>query len=110
MTYDIAVFCTAFHRVRRGYDLSHTPASSVMQLPHDEGCVFNFHLGKTLRSAAAEAVVVQRDRECPEFWPTRAVRVYKQAALATDWDLSQGHLIPTQPPQVRAAPRSPPQR
>ena len=85
MTRDIAVFRTAFHTMRRGLDLSHTLASRVMQLPYEKCLVFNFHFGTTLRSAAADAVVVQRDRECPETCPIRAVREYKQAALAIDW-------------------------
>ena len=72
MTRDIAVFCTAFQTMRRSFELSRTLASRVMQLPHD----VNFHNGKTLRSAAAEAVAVRRDRECLEIFPIRAVRDY----------------------------------
>lgn len=95
VTRDVALFCAAFHTMRRGFDLPHTLASRVVQLPHGEGLIFNFHFGKTLRSAAAEAVAVRRDHECPEICPVRAVREYHQAALAIDWDLSQGHLFPS---------------
>lgn len=33
VTRDVALFCTAFHTMRRGFDLSHTLASRVVQLP-----------------------------------------------------------------------------
>ena len=57
LTRNIALFSSAFYSMRRGYDLSFTLRSQILQLPKSRGLIFNFQFGKTLR-ASSEAVVV----------------------------------------------------
>lgn len=45
--WDVAVFCTAFHAMKRGIELSVAVASQVLQMAGGEGFVFNFLVGKT---------------------------------------------------------------
>ncbi|CAM9560049.1 unnamed protein product [Pylaiella littoralis] len=62
ITRDIALFALAFYTMRRGFDLSSTLASQVLKLPNSEGFIFNFYLGKTLRTST-DSVVVRADAD-----------------------------------------------
>ena len=59
-TRNIALFSLAFYSMRRGFDVSFTLGSQVLQLPASAGLVLNFHFGKTLQQSM-EAVVVLAD-------------------------------------------------
>ena len=64
ITRDIALFSLAFHSKRRGFDLSFTLASRVLQLLESAGLFFNFLLGKTSQKSV-ESVVVVADADNP---------------------------------------------
>ena len=51
MIRDVAIFCVAFPRMKRGFELLVAVASQVMQTAGGEGFVSNFLLAKTLRSS-----------------------------------------------------------
>ena len=52
MSRDVAIFCLASHPVKRGFELSVTVASQVLQMTGGEGFISNFLFGKTLRSSS----------------------------------------------------------
>ena len=92
MSRDIALFVTAFHTVQRGLGLSHALVAQVLSLPGDEGLIFNFHFGKTLRESSL-AVVVRRDRGCPELCPVRAVQEFAIVAKSLGWEPCGGYMF-----------------
>ena len=55
--------------------------------------IFNFHFGKTLRSSS-HAVVVRRDRQCPELCPVRAMQEYFIVTKSVGWNMREGYLFP----------------
>ncbi|CAN0189078.1 unnamed protein product, partial [Laminaria digitata] len=63
MIRDVAIFCLAFHSMKRGFELSAAVASQVLQMSEGEEFIFNFLFGKTLRSSS-QAVVVRRNLDC----------------------------------------------
>ena len=93
VTRDIAVFCVAFHTMKRGLDLARTLGTELLRLPDHKGLVFNFQFGKLLR-ASSQAVVVRQDEDCPETCPIRAMWEYTTAASEAQWDMSVGHIFP----------------
>eukprot|EP00752_Nemacystus_decipiens_P007886 g7046.t1 len=92
-TRDIALFSLAFYTMRRGFDLSCTLGSQVLQLPESAGMIYNFQFGKTLRKSV-DSVVVLADRANHRICAFRGVRAYMSAASSLGWDLEQGHLFP----------------
>ena len=93
ITRDIALFSLACYTMRRGFDLSCTLGSQVLQLPHSAGMIYNFQFGKTLRKSADSVVglaVAANHRTCA----FRGVRAYLAAASSLGWDLEQGYLFP----------------
>ena len=66
MVRDVAIFCVAFHAMKRGFELSVAVASQVLQMSRGEGFIFNLFFGKTLRESS-QAVVVRRSVECREI-------------------------------------------
>lgn len=94
ITRDIALFSLAFYTMRRGFDLSFTMGSQVLELPHSAGMVYNFQFGKTLRANRAESVVVLADSENYQTCAFRAVHSYIEAANQLGWDLETGYLFP----------------
>ena len=93
ITRDIALFSLAFYTMRRGFDLSCTLGSQVLQLPDSAGMIYNFQFGKTLRKSV-DSVVVLADRDNHRLCAFRGVRAYLSAATSLGWDLEQGHLFP----------------
>ena len=79
MIRDVAIFCLAFHPMKRGFELSVAVASQVLQMSEGEGFIFNFLFGKTLRSSS-QAVVVRRNLDCREICAVAAMVEYQQAA------------------------------
>ena len=63
MTRDVAIFCVAFHTMKRGFELSVAVASQVLQMSGGESFIFNFLFGKTLRNSS-QAVVVKKNLDC----------------------------------------------
>lgn len=96
MSRDIAIFCLAFHTMKRGFELSVAVASQVMQMRDGEGFILNFLFGKTLRSSS-QAVVVRKNLDCREICAVAAMLAYKQAAASMQWSLGDGvgFLFPT---------------
>ena len=90
---DIALFVTAFHTAQRGLGLSHALAAQVLGFPGGEGLIFNFHFGKTLRESSL-AVVVRRNRTCPELCPVRAVQEFAIVAKSMGWAPRGGYMFP----------------
>lgn len=70
ITRDIALYALAFYTMRRGFDLSCTLSSQVLQLPDSAGMIYNFQFGKTLRKST-DSVVVLAD---PHNYSTCAFR------------------------------------
>ena len=66
MTRDVAIFCVAFHTMKRGFELSVAVASQVLQMSGGESFIFNFLFGKTLRNSS-HAVVVKKNLDCREI-------------------------------------------
>ena len=93
ITRDIALFPLPSYSMRRGFDLSLTLGSRVLQLRESAGLIFNFHCGKRLRKSV-DSVVVLADGECPQICAVRGVTEYIAAALAIGWDLTAGYLFP----------------
>ncbi|CAM9728164.1 unnamed protein product [Pylaiella littoralis] len=96
MTRDVAVFCLAFHTMKRGFDLSVAVAAKVLRLQGGEGFIFNFLFGKTLRSSS-QAVVVKKNLDCRAICAVAAMLAYQQAATSLQWSLGEGagFLFPT---------------
>lgn len=89
MSRDIAIFCLAFHTMKRGFELSVAVAAQVMQLQDGDGFMFNFLFGKTLRSSS-QAVVVRKNLDCREICAVAAMLEYQQAAASMQWSLGEG--------------------
>ena len=81
MVRDVAIFCVAFHTMKRGFELSVALASQVLQMSRGEGFIFNFLFGKTLRESS-QAVVVRRNVECRDICAVAAMVEYQQAATS----------------------------
>ena len=79
MIRDAAIFCAAFHTMKRGFELSVAVASQVLQMAGGEGFIFNLLFGKTLRSSS-QAVVVRHNLDCRELCAVAAVVEYQQVA------------------------------
>ena len=76
MSRDVAIFCLASHPVKRGFELSVTVASQVLQMTGGEGFISNFLFGKTLRSSS-QAVGVRKTLDCHEICAVAAVVEYQ---------------------------------
>ncbi|CAN0075198.1 unnamed protein product, partial [Laminaria digitata] len=85
MIRDVAIFCLAFHTMKRGFELSVAVVSQVLQMSEGEGFIFNFLFGKTLRT-----VVVRRNLDCREISAVAAMVEYQQAAESLQWSLAGG--------------------
>ena len=48
----VAIFCVAFHTMKRGFQLSVAVAAQVLQMAGGEWFIFDFLFGKTLRNSA----------------------------------------------------------
>lgn len=93
ITRDIGLYSLAFYTMRRGFDLSCTLGSQVLQLPDSAGMIYNFNFGKTLRKSV-DSIVVRADPDNHRICAFRGVRAYLTAASHLGWDLEQGHLFP----------------
>ena len=90
---DIALYVVAFHTAQRGFDLSCALTAQVLKLPDREGLIFNLHFGKSLRDSS-HAIVVRRDRECPDLCPVRAIEEFVGVTKSMGWAPSEGYLFP----------------
>ncbi|CAN0147179.1 unnamed protein product, partial [Laminaria digitata] len=89
---DVAIFCLAFHTMKRGFELSVAVVSQVLQMSEGEGFIFNFLFGKTIRTSS-QAVVVRRNLDCREICAVAAMVEYQQATESLHW--GQGFLFPS---------------
>ena len=89
MIRDVAIFCVAFHTMKRGFELSVAVASQVLQMSGGEGFIFNFLFGKTLRNSS-QAVVGKKNLDCREICAVAAMVEYQQAAESMQWSLAEG--------------------
>ena len=90
---DIALYVVAFHTAQRGFDLSCALTAQVLKLPDREGLIFNLHFGKSLRDSS-HAIVVRRDRECPDLCPGRAIEEFVGVTKGMGWAPKEGYLFP----------------
>ena len=90
VTRDIAIFCVAFHTMKRGSELSVALAAQVMQLDGGRGYIINFLFGKTLRASEKQAVVISKNTDCREICAVAAIVEYQQAIESMQWDLTSG--------------------
>ena len=89
MLRDVAIFCVAFHTMKRGFKLPVAVAAHVMQMSGGEGFFFNFLFGKNLRESS-QAVVVRRNTDCREICAVAAMIEYRQTAASMQWALAEG--------------------
>ena len=89
MIRDVAIFCVAFHTMKRGFELSVAVASQVLQMSGGEGFVFNFLFGKRLRSSS-HAIVIKKNLDFREICAVAAMVEYQQATESMQWSLAKG--------------------
>ena len=85
----VAIFCVAFHSMKRGFELPVAVAAQVMQMFGGEGFIFNSLFGKNLRESF-QAVVVRRNTDHRKIYAVAAMIEYRQAAASMQWALAGG--------------------
>ena len=81
MVRDEAIYSDAFHTMKRGFELSVSLGSQVVQISRGEGLIFNILFGKPPRESS-QVVVVPRDVDCREICAVAAMIEYRQAAAS----------------------------
>ena len=93
---DIAIFSLAFCTSKRGDDIVKIVAKNVMRMPNQQGLVFNFTWGKTLRSGnghmfGLECVCAFLEEK--GFCASCSVDSYVTEAEALGWEFDKGYLF-----------------
>ena len=91
---DIALFTLAFSTTKRGDGLSRTLIQRILRLPNECGFLFNVQWGKTARDVADHLVTVEDDTKRVTTCSVRVVEQYIAVAIALDWNMTQGYLLP----------------
>ena len=102
---DVALLLVTFWGTQRSGQMAALHASNALRLPRDQGILFNFCWGKTLRDGGKNIFGVPAHPSQPALCPLRALDTYVKAARSLGWDMT-GYLFHVMTPVCDLPPGS----
>ena len=93
LLHDRAYLLDTFRTALRGSQAGRTLIQQVLWLPNNEGLIFGYTLGKTLRDGSKHTFAVRREPSDPHLCLVGAIVDFMHAARRAGWDLSAGYLF-----------------